>query len=477
MSLIDRSFGPWLNSSRRLRNKRQKPSTRSLTNNLKLTTKDFLRPPPQRHRPIHRMHHRRTRPSRFDQVSLQREIPFRWPVRVIDQHQPRIVLQSFRLPDHRFLVLAQKDFAEYLENRNRQKEKIPRRHEIDAAQIPPHRRHRRPAREPHLPAAILLRADIRQHEIDRRRHRLPGNSLEQLVRRAIRARRMRTHPEAVRNWLELLGFLVNASALPPEPRLMHERPMRRVHQPNDPVIDVRRQVASKMRDLVFVAENGKPRRRRNRLRQLRPRRIHINPNVPVPLLAGIMPRKNPLHFQLILAGQRRNLHALPAASIEPPSVITALHHFPIKPPIRQRYPPVRTRIPHRKHFPLGRSAKHQRHLEQHRRNEILPANLRAPHRRIPEVPQKSGIRLRRLGIHPQHSSYRLAHGRRRIVVYRLAPEQQRHRRDLDRDSVSDCPTLSATERYAGHSCSTRASRARAAKSCGHAHLRQLYIEG
>src|SRR5260370_27529573 len=97
---------------------------------------------------------------------------------------------------------------------------------------------------------------------------------------------MRADAESVRNWLELLGLLVNASALPPEPRLMHERPMRRVHQSDNPVVNVRRQFARKMRDLVFVAENGKPRRRRNPLRQFLSRRVHIHPNPAVPFLAA-----------------------------------------------------------------------------------------------------------------------------------------------------------------------------------------------
>src|SRR5438094_511259 len=104
---------------------------------------------------------------------------------------------------------------------------------------------------------------------------------------------MRAHPESVRDRLELLGLLVNASALPPEPRLMHEGPVRRVHQSDDPVVNMRRQLARKMRDLVFVAEYRKRGRRRYRLRQARPRAIHINPNIPVSLFAGIMPHKDP----------------------------------------------------------------------------------------------------------------------------------------------------------------------------------------
>src|SRR6266478_8760279 len=105
---------------------------------------------------------------------------------------------------------------------------------------------------------------------------------------------MRAHPETVRDRLELLGFFVNASALPPEPRLMHERPMRRVHQSDNSVINVRRQLAGKMLHPVFVAENGKRRRRWNLFRQPRSRRIHINPNVSVSLFAGIMSRKDAL---------------------------------------------------------------------------------------------------------------------------------------------------------------------------------------
>src|SRR5437016_5111133 len=159
---------------------------------------------------------------------------------------------------------------------------------------------------------------------------------------------MRAHPESVRDRLELLGLLVNASALPPEPRLMHEGPVRRVHQSDDPVVNMRRQLARKMRDLVFVAEYRKRGRRRYRLRQVRPRAIHINPNIPVSLFAGIMPRKDPLHFQLVLAGERWNLHALPAARIEPPPVVAALHHFAVEPSVRQRYSAMRAGIAHRR---------------------------------------------------------------------------------------------------------------------------------
>src|SRR6267154_40128 len=301
-----------------------------LTDNSSITTESSLGPPPQHYRPVYGMHHRRAGSPRLDQVGLQREIPFRRSVRVIDEHQPRIVFQAFGLPDHGLLILTEKNLTKHSENRGRQEKQIPRRHEIDPAQVPPHRRHRRAAGEPQLPAAILLRADVRQHEIDRRRYWLPGDFLEQPVRCAVGARRMRAHPETVGYRLEPLGFLVNASAFPPEPRLVHERPMRRVHQSNNPVVDMRRQLARKMRDCVFAAENGKRRRRRNGVRQPRPRRIHINPNVAVAFFARTMPRKDAFHFQFVLAGKRWNLDTLPGARLEPPPVVAALHYFSVE---------------------------------------------------------------------------------------------------------------------------------------------------
>src|SRR4029077_18173323 len=157
---------------------------------------------------------------------------------------------------------------------------------------------------------------------------------------------MQAHADPVRKRLELLGFLVNAPAFPPEPRLVHERPMRRVHQSDNSVVNVRSQLTRKMLDLVFVAQHRKRRRRRNLLRQLRSRSIHINPNVAVALLTWIMPSENALYFQFILARKRWNLDALPAARIKPPSVVAAFHNFPVEPSVRQRNPAMRARIPH-----------------------------------------------------------------------------------------------------------------------------------
>ena len=184
---------------------------------------------------------------------FQPEIPLRRPVRIINQHQTRIVFQSLGLQNHRLLVLPQKFLRKYSKNPNRQQQ-IPSRHKINPAKIAPHRRHCRPARKPQLPAPNLFRPDIRQNKIDRRRHRLARIFLQHPVWRAVRARRVRTHPKSIRNRLELFFLLVNAMPTPPVPRLMHKRPVRRIHQSNNPLVHMRRQLASQMRNPIFLAE-------------------------------------------------------------------------------------------------------------------------------------------------------------------------------------------------------------------------------
>ena len=393
----------------------------------------------QSHWAIHRMHHRRTGSSRFQQSRLQPEIPLRWPVRIIDQHQPRIVLQPFGLQDHRLLVLPQKFLRKYPENPYGHQQ-VPSRHKINTAQIAPHRRHCRPARKPQLPAPNLFRPDIRQNKINRRRHRLARIFLQDPVWRAVRARRVWTHPKSIRNRLKLFFFLVNAMPAAPVPRLMHERPMRRIHQPNNPLIHMRRQLAGQMRNPIFLAEctqsgrcrNSQSRTCRGRarssvfdslrataphtlresLRSLRlwvifffsptlsrtrrltrdaRTRIHVNPKISVSLFTGIMPSKNALHLQFVLASQRRNLNALPAACLKFPPVVTALQILPIESPVRKRNAPMRTRIPHRERFALSSAPQDQRHFQQHRRLQPVASNLRAPQSGIPKIPKESSV--------------------------------------------------------------------------------------
>src|SRR5579863_322411 len=62
---------------------------------------------------------------------------------------------------------------------------------------------------------------------------------------------MGAHAKAVRNRFKVFLLLVNAVAAAPPPRLMHKRPMRRVHQPDDSVIDTYRHIRSEVSEFVF----------------------------------------------------------------------------------------------------------------------------------------------------------------------------------------------------------------------------------
>src|SRR3974390_820068 len=107
---------------------------------------------------------------------------------------------------------------------------------------------------------------------------------------------MLAHSEPIRDWLKLLRFLVNALLAPPEPRLVHKGPVRRVHQSNDSLIDVRRQVAFQARDLEFLTEFWKLRYRRQSLRQSRSRRVYIHPYISITLFARKMMGANSLRL-------------------------------------------------------------------------------------------------------------------------------------------------------------------------------------
>jgi len=123
----------------------------------------------------HRMWQCFARSARLDQIRFQREVPLRRAIRIVNQHQVRVVLQAFGLLNHRLLILAQKYFAENAKDRNGQKEQIPRGDEIDAAQIAAHR-----TRDDKLPAIT--------HEEMQQRHREMaaqfGQQPEHVVREA-----------------------------------------------------------------------------------------------------------------------------------------------------------------------------------------------------------------------------------------------------------------------------------------------------
>src|ERR1700679_495086 len=100
---------------------------------------------------------------------------------------------------------------------------------------------------------------------------------------------------------------------------------------------------------------------------------------------------------MIERSQRRNLLAPSTARLKPPAVILALHRLSIEPPSRQRNPPMRAQIAHRKQRPIALAPQQHRNPQQHRHRSLTPAQRIRTQRRIP-IPKHH---LRRRPAHSQ----------------------------------------------------------------------------
>ena len=283
---------------------------------------------------------------------------------------------------------------------------IPRRADIDPAGRSRHRRHRRQTSEPLLSCANRLISSIRQHKINLRRNLLPINS-QQPIRRRVRTGSMSRHSKpcippkvfAVFQWLKMLLLLMDTRPASPPPRLVYKRPMCRIHQPNNPVIDIARQIRRQMRRTKPPRKFRHLRHRRQLTQSpTRPSLWEIHPRKPIPLLTRIRTRINLRRIQRLVACQRGNLLALARTGFKPPPMILTSHRLPIEPSSRQWNPPVRTKIPHRKDLPTILPSHQQRHTQQQRRHRLAAAQLPSSHRRIP-IPKDQLRRRSRGPIH------------------------------------------------------------------------------
>src|SRR5579862_4335049 len=116
---------------------------------------------------------------------------------------------------------------------------------------------------------------------------------------------MGTHAEAHGNRFEVFLLFVNAVTGPPPPRLMNKRSVRRIHEPDDAVIDTAGKIGGQMRDFEFPAKirySGYKHSRRNGFRKTCTRRRRFrykHPDVAVPLFAGVASGIDPIDFQVL----------------------------------------------------------------------------------------------------------------------------------------------------------------------------------
>src|SRR5580700_10906231 len=115
------------------------------------------------------MLHLSTSALRFQVCGLQLEIPFCWTVRVIDQHEMWIVLQSLSLQFHGAAVLFDElgeDKFQQLRAEGHPMKDIPGGNYVDATSVAGDGSDRGEAREPVLPCPDDFSAQIRQNKID-----------------------------------------------------------------------------------------------------------------------------------------------------------------------------------------------------------------------------------------------------------------------------------------------------------------------
>ena len=169
------------------------------------------------------------------------------------------MLQAFGLILHRLPVLFDKLRKHKLQQPGPERhpaKNVPASHDVDAAMIARDWRHCGQAGEPVLPCPNGFQTHVGQNKINGGRDRIRIRvKPQQLVRRTVRAGRVRAHSKAHGDRLEILLLLVNAVPAPPPPCLMNKRPVRRIHESDDPVVHAAGQVGGQVGDLVLSIEN------------------------------------------------------------------------------------------------------------------------------------------------------------------------------------------------------------------------------
>ncbi len=143
----------------------------------------------------------------------------------------------------------------------------------------------------------------------------------------------------------------------PEPRLMHKRPMRRIHQSDNSLIHMRRQIASQRVILNFSLNFGSSGAAGIFSGNRVPGAFTYTHTYPSRSSQGKCPAAIRSTFNLsALVSDGISTHRPLQASNSTRDNCTA--HFPIKMPIRKRNPPVRTRIPQSKRLPFRSPPNH-----------------------------------------------------------------------------------------------------------------------
>src|ERR1700679_910283 len=122
---------------------------------------------------------------------------------------------------------------------------------------------------------------------------------------------------------------------------------------------------------------------------------YVDPGVSIPLLAGKCGGVDAPRIG-ILAGQRRNLHALSGFRLEDPAVILAGDGAAIEPSAGERNAAMGTTVAHGEDAAILFAAQHQWDPQKHGGGHLLPPESAATHGRVPVVVNEGRIRSQKI---------------------------------------------------------------------------------
>ena len=172
----------------------------------------------------------------------------------------------------------------------------------------------------------------------------------QLIQPPVRRRRVPQHGPAQIRRRESFRFFLHSPGRAPIKRPVHERSMRRVHQPDHCVVHVAGE-AHRPHHVVGGVAEARDLRHRRQIDFVDALFAHENPQVALPFANRIAAHLDPARVQVLAVDQRRYRRA-DAGAVEPPAVITALDLVSIVAPVRQRDAAVRTDVVQGEDSPL-----------------------------------------------------------------------------------------------------------------------------
>ncbi len=349
-----------------------------------------------------------------DPFVLDAHPPARLRVRVVDQHQARIMHEAFALAHHDLPVLVEEDAHENLEDRRERR----------------HPARRGPEDLVHLGALVGDRGDRGQanhrmavavHFFDPQAGQPIGDfSLdllpERLVDEVLRRQWMAHHPPAQLDRLELLFLRPQLGGLVLEPpRRMHERGMGRIHETEGGVVGRagERQHDGRRRHLCIGEHRHARRLRRLGDRLAGPR--EVDPDEALALDARIGAAADLGEIDDLALAQRWDLHA-GAALIETPAVIAAGDGLAVEAAVVQRDAPVRADIAQREHLAVAAAADQHGLAEQRLVHGPTRFEVGADERDVPQSAHQFGFEIlhRPVPGPPQPPGFTSANRRRRL---------------------------------------------------------------